>query len=201
MCVTTVSKNQNQLKHPGLPPGILDNELELLWDFQAEKLKAIFGGHLVNFEELPPSVHSKLQEAMEKDQEAMNILTKLGPKSMQERLWLYCKCKSGGYNRLPDLTTNGVLATEHWDCGCNGNCILHPLFRNKLEVPNGHLTSREIEVLKLLVSGDCPPGKAVADHLGISENTLRNHKSNIFEKLGISSVQELAGWAHKIGML
>jgi DNA-binding NarL/FixJ family response regulator len=48
-----------------------------------------------------------------------------------------------------------------------------------------HLTGREREVLQLLAEGR--PMKEIADVLGITTRTVRFHKSQIMEQLGISS--------------
>ena len=45
------------------------------------------------------------------------------------------------------------------------------------------LTKREKEVFTLLVNGKTT--KDIADELGISEKTVRNHISNTMQKLGV----------------
>ena len=50
------------------------------------------------------------------------------------------------------------------------------------------LTRREREVLACLVRGDT--NRDVAEHLGISENTLKNHVRSILEKLSARSRAE-----------
>ncbi len=45
------------------------------------------------------------------------------------------------------------------------------------------LTKREKEVFTLLVNGNTT--KEIADELGISEKTVRNHISNTMQKLGV----------------
>ena len=45
------------------------------------------------------------------------------------------------------------------------------------------LTKREKEVFKLLVSNKTT--KEIAEYLGISEKTVRNHISNTMQKLGV----------------
>ncbi len=45
------------------------------------------------------------------------------------------------------------------------------------------LTKREKEVFTLLVSGKTT--KEIANYLGISEKTVRNHISNTMQKLGV----------------
>lgn len=51
------------------------------------------------------------------------------------------------------------------------------------------LTSRETEVLLLLYRGRTTP--VIADHLGVSQNTVRFHCKNLYAKLGVHSKQEL----------
>lgn len=62
-----------------------------------------------------------------------------------------------------------------------------------------HLTSREREVLQLFAEGR--PMKEIADILGITIRTVRFHKSQIMEQLGISSTAELVQYAIKQGII
>jgi DNA-binding NarL/FixJ family response regulator len=47
------------------------------------------------------------------------------------------------------------------------------------------LTSRENDILRLVAQGEANSG--IAARLSISEKTVRNHLTNIFEKLGVDS--------------
>lgn len=49
----------------------------------------------------------------------------------------------------------------------------------------GDLSKRERETLTLLAEG--LSNSAIAERLGISENTVRNHLSHLFDKLGVWS--------------
>ncbi|MEY8562672.1 LuxR family transcriptional regulator [Eggerthellaceae bacterium 3-80] len=51
------------------------------------------------------------------------------------------------------------------------------------------LTDREVDVLQLLAKGNSV--KSIAEKLVVSENTVKFHRSNIYQKLGISSRQSL----------
>jgi DNA-binding NarL/FixJ family response regulator len=53
------------------------------------------------------------------------------------------------------------------------------------------LTERELEIVSNLMRHPDQPLKDVAKRLGISERTLRNHLSSIYEKLGVSGRLEL----------
>ena len=57
------------------------------------------------------------------------------------------------------------------------------------------LSSREIEVLKLLAKGML--NKEIAKELYISEKTVKNHVSNIFKKIGVSDRTQAAIYALK----
>lgn len=61
------------------------------------------------------------------------------------------------------------------------------------------LTEREIEVLKELVKGDNK--KEIAKKLFISERTLYNHISNIYDKLGVKNLVEAYNKAMEIGYI
>ena len=61
------------------------------------------------------------------------------------------------------------------------------------ELPAAVLTTRELEVLKLVARG--MSNKDVADELFISENTVKNHVRNILEKLHLHSRMEAVMYA------
>lgn len=57
------------------------------------------------------------------------------------------------------------------------------------------LSEREIEVVKLLVKGLI--SKEIAEVLGISKNTVENHKQNIYTKTGTKKINELITFANR----
>jgi DNA-binding NarL/FixJ family response regulator len=61
------------------------------------------------------------------------------------------------------------------------------------------MTNREIEILKLLASG--VPNKQIAYRLKISEKTVRNHVSNMYEKLGIYDRSQAVLYAVRKGLV
>lgn len=60
------------------------------------------------------------------------------------------------------------------------------------------MTSRELEVIRLCCEGRT--SKEIAGRLNVSVRTIDTHKSNIFEKLNISSTVELVRYAAKAGL-
>ena len=63
----------------------------------------------------------------------------------------------------------------------------------KQQFPAPALTSRELEVLKLVAKG--MSNREIADELYISENTVKNHVRNILEKLHLHSRMEAVIYA------
>jgi DNA-binding NarL/FixJ family response regulator len=59
--------------------------------------------------------------------------------------------------------------------------------------PISELTSRELDVLRLVAAGK--PNKQIAAELAISERTARTHVSRILRKLRLSSRTQAALWA------
>lgn len=61
------------------------------------------------------------------------------------------------------------------------------------------LTSRELEILELLADG--MSGRAIAERLYLSNNTIRNHVQNILDKLGAHSRLQAVAIAVKEGII
>jgi len=61
------------------------------------------------------------------------------------------------------------------------------------------LTPRELEVLRLIVEGKS--NKEIADHLGLSANTVAVHRANIMDALGIHKTAELVVYAIRNGLV
>jgi DNA-binding NarL/FixJ family response regulator len=59
--------------------------------------------------------------------------------------------------------------------------------------PASRLTRRELQVISAVVEGGS--NKDIAKGFGLSEQTVKNHLSNIFDKLGVSNRLELALYA------
>lgn len=61
------------------------------------------------------------------------------------------------------------------------------------------LTARETEILRMLAEGR--NGKQIADALGISPLTARNHVQRVMEKLGVHSQSEAVAYAWKMQLI
>lgn len=91
-----------------------------------------------------------------------------------------------------------------------GEVYIHPsMTRGLLEVPRDKpspsrrsavhgLTSREVDVVKLLTSGFT--NQQIADRLFLSVRTVESHRAHILAKLGLSGRAELVRWAAGKGL-
>ena len=88
-----------------------------------------------------------------------------------------------------------VMAGEHW-IGREAVTDLVQLLRDLRRpeavrsMPRDTLTGRELDVVRAVVEG--ATNRDIASRYGLSEQTVKNHLSNVFDKLGVSSRLELA---------
>ena len=72
------------------------------------------------------------------------------------------------------------------------------LMHHSSDAPEGPLTAREREVLRLVASGK--GNRAIAAELYLSEKTVARHLSNIFLKLGVTSRAAATSYAYEHGL-
>lgn len=60
--------------------------------------------------------------------------------------------------------------------------------------PETGLTLREREIAQGIISG--LTSKHIAQRLGVSDLTVRKHRQNLYRKLGVHSLAELARYCH-----
>jgi len=86
----------------------------------------------------------------------------------------------------------GIRAIETFLAGLESSATTEPPQRNDT------LSSRELEVLRLIVAGKS--NQQIADELVISPNTVGRHVSNIFDKIGAANRAEAATYALRQGL-
>ena len=76
--------------------------------------------------------------------------------------------------------------------------VLVNSMRNRVEAPGDSLTGREMDVLKALAQGNT--NSKIAETLNIGEQTVKNHMSQIFKKLGVETRVEAVLYAIRHGL-
>ncbi len=113
---------------------------------------------------------------VEKEASAETILTAI-EKVHEGQLWL---------NRI----ATGRIFVEFSRESAN-----HALSPEKAKI--AALTDREREIVAVAASHAGANAKAIAEMLHISEHTLRNHLTSIYDKLDVANRLELFAYAHK----
>src|SRR5438094_5482969 len=80
-----------------------------------------------------------------------------------------------------------------------GKQVLDPRLGALAEPTGQQLTTRELEVLQLIVHGKS--NKEIAAVLGLSANTIAVHRANIMQTLGIHNTAELVVYAIRHGLV
>jgi DNA-binding NarL/FixJ family response regulator len=84
----------------------------------------------------------------------------------------------------------------------NGAIVLDPRVARQSPLKgerNAGLSSRELEILQLIVNGKS--NKEIAQELSLSANTVAVHRANIMDTLGIHKTAELVVYAIKNGLV
>jgi DNA-binding NarL/FixJ family response regulator len=123
----------------------------------------------------------------------------------EERVHAALEAGASGY-LLKDTDADDVAVAVR--AAHRGDMQLDPLVARRLMAslregpgsdPAADLTSRELEVLRLVAVGK--PNKQIAAELTISERTARTHVSRILKKLRLSSRTQAALWAVREGLV
>ena len=79
--------------------------------------------------------------------------------------------------------------------------VFHAFARRTVAVPRGihELTARELEILRLVASGNSNRG--IAQRLWVTEQTVKFHLSNVYRKLGVANRTEASHVAHQRRLL
>jgi DNA-binding NarL/FixJ family response regulator len=116
------------------------------------------------------------------------------------------KAGASGYvlkDSTPEAVVSSILAVnlgERVMAGAVANRVLEMIDGNTTpkEFYDG-LTAREMEILRLIATG--APNKQIAFRLKISEKTVRNHVSNMYEKLHIYDRSQAVLYAVRKGLV
>jgi DNA-binding NarL/FixJ family response regulator len=123
----------------------------------------------------------------------------------EERVHAALEAGASGYV-LKDSDADDVAAAVR--AAHRGELQIDPLVARRLMSPLregrgldriSELTSRELDVLRLVAAGE--PNKQIAAELAISERTARTHVSRILHKLRLTSRTQAALWAVREGLI
>lgn len=105
-------------------------------------------------------------------------------------------------DEAPDMIIDAVRGVASGEDGWISSRIAEKMVRRRralLERQSAELSPRETEVLGLVGKGHTNP--EISEMLFISEGTVKNHVSHIYEKLGLRTRAEAVAWAWTHGMI
>jgi DNA-binding NarL/FixJ family response regulator len=95
----------------------------------------------------------------------------------------------------PDELVRGVQAAAAGQAPLDPRAARELLAARRRPGGTESLSAREADVLDLVAAGHA--NKVIALRLGISEKTVKNHLSTVFQKIGVSDRTQAALWAQR----
>lgn len=178
--------NANQIQ-----AGVADHGLEIFKI--GDRTLATYAGHTYKFYDLPNLVLNLIRDELVLNSRAQTALDAWGFTSEMDRLEKYATCRFGGVDMFSDITSCGKLTPDYHDCPSRSTCPFNGQICVKPAGPNGEISPREMEVLKLIAMGHME--KEVADQLGISQTGVAKHRKSLFNKIEVQSSIGLTHWA------
>ena len=104
----------------------------------------------------------------------------------------FCKCNFGAIDPVPDVDSDGQMRFEHVPCPLRGECpmegvVCHPKFNSKI-------SAAEKRVLELVYRQ--MPVDEIASRLCLSPHTVKNHKRNAYNRIGVHKDSEFMAYAN-----
>ena len=182
-----------------LYPGMRDGSLEIFFLEEENKILALKNGQIKHFEDLEPGETQFIFNIIDSDEKLKLILQEWWPNDTAAQIRQVAKCRFGGLNHIPDVTSNGSVNHDHIKCSFRGNCKGENIVCKSI-VYNGHeLSTKEIEAIKLM-STDMK-NTVVCQELEMPEGTFQVFRTKLYEKLGnINCKQELASIGVLLGI-
>ncbi len=104
----------------------------------------------------------------------------------------FCRCNFGSIDNVPDVDTSERMHFEHISCPLRGECpmegiVCHPKFNSKI-------SSAEMRVLELVFRQ--VRVEEIAERLFLSIHTVKNHKRNAYNRIGVHKDSEFVAYAN-----
>lgn len=181
-----------------LPAGLVDKGVEFF--IHQNEIKCIHDGSTYSFENIPEHIIKIIENDMLKNPKALKALIDWDITDYKSQIRQYISCRFGGFDTNADITADGlIIHSEYIECGRRGKCPYEGKLCTSIQLKNGVLTKRDIDVLKLI--GQAKMDEEICAELFIALGTLRYHKDQIAYKAGISGKPALAVLAHQLNLV
>jgi len=182
---------------PKIPAGIKDLDFEF-YDNDGEVF-FMQNKQVLRFEDVDVDYMTLLRDDLELHPKALRAMEECGIATPNAQNKKWAVCNFGNFDNKADLTRDGVIIHEHVRCQYRGSCKHEGIICLPVEAPNGQITPRELQIIKLFPND--LPDKIIADNLGMSLNTMNVHRSNIERKIGCHSKAGIVAFAYQKNLI
>lgn len=181
-----------------LYPGMISSEIEFFTT--GNDLKILQNGKIMSFNDIDSKVFNILKTAMIKDTEAYVALLDWHPLNENKQVEQFTKCRFGGLDFNADICSSGKLQKgEYWECPLRGQCTSEGKICKNIKFKNSIISFSEIRLIQCLVTD--MTNDAISLELKTKLGTLHYQKRLLYEKLEISTKQELTVFAFKYNLI
>ena len=145
------------------------------------EIKFIENGVTREFCELDVALAARLRDEIDNDPRVRKGLLLLGITDPVEQLKQYIFCRFGDFDQKADITPDGTLVPEYWNCGCRP-CPADGLLCKLPTGANGNLTQHDAALIRELASDQS--SKMIAAKFNRSKFTIDTEVRNLIRKLG-----------------
>ena len=174
-----------------------DGSLEFFYIKEENRLMAIKGGRVLDYEELPLEDTRFLDHIIESELATKVILEGWFPSRMEQKRKL-AKCRFGGLNFTPDYV-NGIQAPDSFDCPLKNQCKGFGKVCKNIEYKGFPLAPFDEKAISLLISAK--KNTVIAEELKIPLGSFEVYRTKLYNSLRISTKQELASVAFNLGLI
>lgn len=121
--------------------------------------------------------------------------------SDRERILSALDAGAAGYllkDAEPDAIERAIQAAARGEAPLDPKAARALLSARRAPDPADALSDREREVLAMVAEG--LPNKLIAQHLGISEKTVKAHLTSVYRQIGVTDRTQAALWAQRHGV-
>jgi DNA-binding CsgD family transcriptional regulator len=185
-----------------LPAGLLGAGVEFFRDpVDLEKAYGVASRQVLRINDLPATLKQEIDADILAFPVKGAMLSAMGYHTPDTRREKYIGCGFAAFDSQPDYINGVFYHLEYSPCPVSDSCPGHGILCNPLRVGSQGkiLTPREIQIFKLVGLGWL--NKEIAASLGISEQTVKIHITNIQAKAELDNKKDLIILAYQKNLL
>ena len=156
----------------------------------------IQNGEVKKFEEI--AEHPELSKILDDEEDLNNLLTKWFGNDNQVKLRVLARCRFGALNFTPDFSSKGV-SNDYCNCEYRGACEGENIICKPISFKGRKISDQEIDLLKELTTNE--KNSTIAEKLDLPVGTFNVLKTNIYQKFGFITKQQLTQDLYLEGLL